>query len=718
MSYLKEFRSHISHRDYPSFVKLWEEYCAGDELDAEETCEILRAVKQSDIADPIGRHVEKILPLWETLKGGPFSHELIRLVVDIATTQHDSLSTLAFDILKNRYGSDPSFSDKIRLVGLRGKEKFQGAISNYELLSHMAKGNYVFHSGGWGVGEILDVSLVREQLVLEFDCIPGKKELSFSTAFKTLIPLQPDHFLALRFGNPDALEIEAKKNPVAIIRKLIEDLGPKTTQEIKEELCDLVIPEPEWPRWWQSTRSKLKKDTLISIPEDLREPFCIRREALSHEDRLKQLLDKKLTADALIQTIYSFLRDFPETLKKAEFKTGLTAKLSDLLSHHKDLSLAQQLQIRFLLQDVGSPQEEIPRLIQEAESIESLINATEVLSFKKRILSEVHQLKAEWKPLFLNLLLTADQGSLRDYILSELLAAQADVEVEAKLQELYTHPARHPEAFLWYFQKLQTQKTLPFSDKDGKMRFFEGLLILLSSIENKPQAKDIVKKIHSLLSEERYSLIRQMMQQASLEEVKECLLLVSKSHSLCDHDQKIFHSLAEVVYPSLAKQRKKQSPSADAEDAVIWTTQKGFDILQKKIQHLATVETVANVQEIEAARGHGDLRENAEFKAALERRDRLQSEIQLLSDQLKRARILTHQDISNTEVGIGTLVECANAKGETVSYSLLGPWDANSDKNILSFQSKFAQMIAGKVVGDTFVMQSEEWTITAIHDCL
>lgn len=720
MSYLKEFKSHISHRDYPSFLKLWEEYCSGDELDAEEACEILRAVKQSDIADPVGRHVEKIIPLWQTLHESPFSHELIRLVVDIATTNHESLSTIAFDTLKKRYGDDPHFNDKIRLVGLRGKEKFQGAISNYELLSHMNKGNYVFHSGGWGVGEILDVSLVREQLVLEFDCIPGKKELSFSTAFKTLTPLQPDHFLALRFGSPDALEAQAKKDPVEIIRKLLKDLGPKTAQEIKMELCDLVIPEAEWSRWWQSTRSKLRKDTLISIPEDLREPFCLRGAALSHEDRLKNLLEKKLDVDALIQTIYSFLRDFPETLKSSEFKTGLTAKLSEVLSHHKDLSPAQAIQTRLLLQDVGNEKEAetASRLIQEAESIESLLNATDILSFKKRILSEVRKQRSGWKALFLDLLLTADQSSLRDYVLSELLAAKADEEVNAKLRDLYTHPARHPEAFLWYFQKLQTQKTLPFSDKQGKMRFFEGLLILLSGIENKPDAKEMVKKIHSLLSEERYALIRQTMQNASIEEVKECLLLVSKSHSLSDHDQKIFHSLAEVVYPSLAKQKKKYDTDSETENSVIWTTQEGFEKLQKRIQHIATVETVANAQEIEVARSHGDLRENAEFKAALEKRDRLQSELKLLSEQLKRARVITHQDISTKEVGIGTTVDCTNTKGEKVAYTLLGPWDANPDKNILSFQSKLAQTIKGKVVGDTFTMQSEELTITAIRSYL
>ena len=49
------------------------------------------------------------------------------------------------------------------------------------------------------------------------------------------------------------------------------------------------------------------------------------------------------------------------------------------------------------------------------------------------------------------------------------------------------------------------------------------------------------------------------------------------------------------------------------------------------------------------------------------------------------------------EVGIGSIVEIADGRGKQTRYTILGPWDADPDKNILSFNSKFAQaMIGGK----------------------
>lgn len=718
MGYLKDFQTHIANHDYPSFLKLWEEYCSGDEVEAEELCDILRSVKPSDIAEPFGRHVERILPLWQKLPDDRMSHEAFKLIFDIQTSNNEHLAELAYDYLKNRYGDHKYFNDKIRLIGLRGKEKFQGAISSFELLSHMEKGKFVFHTGGWGVGEIIDVSLIREQLSLEFDYVPGKKELSFATAFKNLIPIPDDHFLALRFGNPDLLEKKAKENPVEVIRMLLRDLGPKTAAEIKEELCDLVIPVKEWTRWWQTTRAKVKKDTMIATPEDIREPFHLRKSEVTHEERLQQVLENKPDANTLIQMVYTFLRDFPETLKNSEFKATLIAKLNEMLSF-KEISPAQELQIHFFLQDLNNAKDypAIAEIIKRFETIEQLLDNVEVLSFKKRVLVEAHKNRSDWKENFLDLLFKVDQSPLRDYILSELISAGADAEVKQKLQDLYINPSKYPEAFMWYFQKLQSKNTIPFNDSQGRTRFFEGLLILLSHIENDAEQRELVKKIHALLSGGRFAIVRQMMQNSTVEDVKEFLLLASKCHSLSGHDQKIFHSLSEVAHPSLLKSRKKQEPSS-VQEGIIWTTSEGYQKLQQRIQQIATVETVENAKEIEIARSHGDLRENAEFKAALEKRDRLQSELKFLSEQLNQARIITKEDISTNEVGIGVIVDCTNKKGEKISYTLLGPWDADPEKNILSFQSKLAQTLKGKTVGEKFSLQGDELTIGGIRSYL
>jgi transcription elongation GreA/GreB family factor len=530
-----------------------------------------------------------------------------------------------------------------------------------------------------------------------------------------LIPVPEDHFLALRFGNPDELEKQAKENPARVMRMLLRDLGPKTAAEIKDELCDLVIPASEWQKWWQNARAKVKKDTMIDSPEDLGEPFRLRQAEITHEERLQKALETKPDASTLIQMVYSFLKDFPETLKNEEFKGQLQTKLSEMLSF-KEISQAQELQIHFFLQDISGEKEYAPtvEIIKKIPSFEALIKEIEIQSFKKRLLIEIRKTRPEWKEIFLTLFFQVEYNPLRDYILGELLNAKAEPEVKKKLEELLAFPDRHPETFLWYFQKAISQPSLPFGDKNGKSQVFESFLVLLSQLEQKENGRDLIKKMQATLTDGRYAIVRDIMQGASLASCKEFLLLATKCHSLSDHDIKILHSLAEVVHPSLAKARSKsEQPSAESA-TVIWTTQEGYQKLQKKVQQIATVETVQNAKEIEVARAHGDLRENAEFKAALEKRDRLQSELKFLSDQLNKARILSKDDVSTDVVGVGTVVECKTKSGDKVTYTFLGPWDADTDQNILSFQSKLAQTMKGLSVGKKFQFQGEEYTVVGI----
>lgn len=714
MTYLKDFQSQISNHDYPGLVRLWEEYCLSDEIDERELESILKIIKNSDFVESFGKQVEKILPLWEKLQDTSEKAVIFKLIIDLETTNHEQLRQYILDYLKNKYGSDENFDEKIRLIGLKTKENFQGAVSHFELVHNMKRGKFVFHKGGWGTGEIIDVSKIREQLSIEFEHVLGKKDMSFSNAFNMLVPLSDDNFFAQRFGNPDQLEEKAKSDPLQVIHLLLRDLGPKTAAEIKEELCELVIPEKDWAKWWQTARTKMKKDTMINLPEDLKQPFALRNSQITHEEQFHKLIETKTDINDFIQLLYSFIRDFSETLKNQDFKKFIQLKIQENLSY-PHLTDAQILQLHCLLEDLSLEKngQFASTIIKDFSSIPSLIQSVDILAFKKRILIVVRKIRPDWKELFLDLVLTIDQNSLRDYLFQELSSSDPH-QLKEKIDYLVKHPVQYPQACIWYFQKLIQNKESLGTDIENKNRFFEAFLIVLNHIEQDPQHRDLMKKMHHILTNNRYVVVRDIMKEATLEDIQEFLLLASKCYSLSDHDLKIFHSLAEVIYPSLAKMRKKQD--VVSEETVIWTTETGYQKVKERIQKIATVEAVQNAKDIEAARSHGDLRENMEFKAALERKNQLQSELKNLSDQLKVARVLTKADVTTNEVSIGCIVECRNQNGKNIFYTLLGPWDTDVEKGIVSFQSKLAKDIMKLKVGDHFQFQGEDFTITAIKN--
>lgn len=716
MSYLKEFLKQIHLKDFQKFLVLWEEYTMGDSVEFEEFRQLLKILIESDMARPCGQIIEKAIPLWQTIKDKEESYEILRLLIDLETTQTTTLAEIALNAVQKKYGSEQKFNDWLKMSGLREKENFQGALSKFDLLAHMKKGFFVFHTGGWGVGEIIDVSFVREQLIIEFENTGGKKDVSFANAFKTLTPLPKTHFLARRFSDADRFEAEGMEDSLNLVKTLLRDLGPKSASEIKDELCGLVINEKNWTKWWQGARAKLKKDPYIETPDSLKQPFYLRQSQILPEDKLKKALEETSEISEIIQIAYSFVRDTPTSLKDETTKEFLQSKLKNLLESPQ-ITEEQKLEVYLLLEHFfadATANKKIKEIIANHSNVEKVIQGIEIIAFKKRALITLKECRADWIPLYLDLLSSLSQIPLRDFILKELNQGEAQPLLIKKLQNLLDKPHTSPELFVWYFNKVVSDddELLPLKGETGKHDFFEAFFILMYAIENQVEYRDLLKKMYNLMTNNRYALVRQLLQGTSLPFAKEFLLLCSKCQSLSDHDKTILRSLVEVVHPSIALP-KKQKEEGD-EEGEIWTTEAGYLKIQERIRQIGTVEVVENAREIEAARALGDLRENSEFKFAQERRARLQSELKTLSDQLSRSRIITPEDINPNEIGIGNEVEIKDLKGKKFRYLILGPWDANTEENILSFNSKFAQAMSGKKVGESFDFREDKFEIESI----
>lgn len=720
MSYLDDFQMEINNRDFSKFLQLWEEYINSDSVDTEEFSELLKAIKISDFAKLFGQIVETALPLWKTIPDEQASYEILKHLIDLQTTNTPALAELALDAIKKRYPQSTELNDRLRLVGLRNRDDFQGSISNYDLLAHIAKGRFVFHTSGWGTGEIMENSTVREQLGIEFENVSGCKYVTYINAFKTLIPLPNDHFRVRRFADADALEKEAKEDPLNVIKMMLRDLGPKSASEIKDELCELVIPESEWTKWWQAARTKLKKDTIIDSPKGVKGLFQLRKKEILHEDQLNLSISDKTSARDVVQMAYSFIRDQPNIFKKQEVKDSLLEKLLALFEKNT-LTAPQELELLILLDTFFShpvKNKPLADYIRQLPEINKVVCSIEIIAIKKRALTLIRQHRQDWTELFLGFLYDIPQGLLREYLIKELNEGPTRDSLIKILENLLRHPGKHPDFFVWYFQKIigKESDNLPFADEAGKHLFFEAFFILYSLIELKPEYRDLLKKMYLIISGNRFAVVRMIFEGTSLAYTQEILLLSSKCQTLSDHDIKILRSLAQVAHPSLAPTKSHKEKQ---DTNIIWTTEAGYHRMKDRAQTVGTSEIVENAREIESARALGDLRENSEYKFALEKRARLQGELKTISEQLSRARLITREDISNDEIGIGNVVTIRNTKDNTTAtYTILGQWDADVDANILSSQSKFIQAMFGLKVGDTFEFRNEEFEVIEIKSYL
>lgn len=711
MEYLKQFQKKILEGNFPQVVSLWQEYSLCEEIHPMELEKILLLIKTSPFSDSFGKYVEEVLPLWESFEEGEEKERILSLILTIQTTNSDQLFSLAQSVVDRKYSQDPNFSKLLRYAPLKRGENFQGILSKWELLVHLKPGRFCLHTKGMGVGEVVSLSFLREEVSFEFESVSGVKELSFKNALSVLLPISADHFLAKRFGDPDSFQELSEKDPAQAIRILLRDLGPKSALEIKNEMCDYIIPEEKWQKWWQQARSKLKKDPLIEVPTSLQEPFYLRSSELTHEERLLQELSHAPSTSLLIELVYCFLRDFPSIAKSSEFKETLKGYLVKPFETNS-IDLGQEISIFFLLNDLldGAYQTQIEELIPSANDPKTTMDEIPVLSFKKRFLVELVRKREDWESFYLQLLLVVEQTALKDYLLSELLRQGKGAEVEAEMKKVVQEPGRYPFTLIWYMSSVLSTRDLPLSDAEGMRLLFEALITLLHELENQPNQKEMIKKILSIVTSNRYEHIRLLFSKLNLQEMKEMLLLCSKCRSFSDHDQKILRSLAEVVFPSLSSNEEEK----EKEDSFIWCMEEGYHKVKKRIEEIVEVDILDTAKEIEVARSYGDLRENSEFKFALEKRDLLQAEYRKLTSDLSKMRILNPEDVNATKIGVGVVFGIQFEDGSVVSYTVLGPFDADAEKSILSYQSKFIKELEGKQVGDSCQVNKKQGKINFI----
>lgn len=127
----------------------------------------------------------------------------------------------------------------------------------------------------------------------------------------------------------------------------------------------------------------------------------------------------------------------------------------------------------------------------------------------------------------------------------------------------------------------------------------------------------------------------------------------------------------------------------------------GHKRLRDELTRLERKDRIEVIKAIEVARGHGDLRENAEYHAAKERQGYIEGRIIELKDKLGRAEVIDCSKVDCERVVFGTVVTVVDLDTEEeMRYQLLGPDESDVEQGSISILSPFGRALIGKGEGD------------------
>jgi transcription elongation factor GreA len=126
-------------------------------------------------------------------------------------------------------------------------------------------------------------------------------------------------------------------------------------------------------------------------------------------------------------------------------------------------------------------------------------------------------------------------------------------------------------------------------------------------------------------------------------------------------------------------------------------------ILKRFTEEIAALERELKVElpkEIQRARELGDLRENAEYKAAKDRQDIVNARIAMLKKRMGEISMMNLERIPRDKAGFGSTVHLRDENGDTVIYQLVMPEEADAEKGMISTSSPIGRAILNKEEGD------------------
>lgn len=148
-------------------------------------------------------------------------------------------------------------------------------------------------------------------------------------------------------------------------------------------------------------------------------------------------------------------------------------------------------------------------------------------------------------------------------------------------------------------------------------------------------------------------------------------------------------------------------------------TPKGLQALREELKQLREFERPKNVLDIEEARAHGDLRENAEYHAAKEKQGFIETRLRELEGMIAMSEVIDPGKLSGTKVVFGATVKLTDPNTEeVVTYTIVGDCESDIKLGKIAISAPLARAMIGKEEGDTVVLRNakggREYEVTEV----
>jgi transcription elongation GreA/GreB family factor len=691
--------------DLESINEEWIVGLAGGEINSEELYEALNGLVKAD------RSVEADNGAADLYQALVEAEKVDDALVVLSWIGARGKTSDVFGMLKKLFSKDRNTLRMLEPAGFGGDLPVSKCFERLAFLRSLKTGLLCYNET-WGFGIIEDIDNFYAMLEIDFEN-KGEHEMAFSYAAEALDLLTEDHIMAIKHNNPAELARMIKEEPAEVVKCALHSYGNLSITRLMEKMIPSLMPEAKWKKFWEVARKNLKDDATVEIPKKRSDNIIYHRKGRAYDDKWFSMIAKESDIEGLFERFKDILEKKIDTTSEVA-REALANRLSFIIKGAPSARPEWKAEGFIYARTFGIE----PTDLDTEKLIHDLI-ADDLVDTLDKLPSR--QLQA-----LLTILIENDKeavaATLSEVIpvvshpvLNEIMASLIANDVEEAVKQIMTSAVARRKAsapmLLWcqrspdYVQKwdLISRGDLAFRIQEAlEVNVAGAMLRAQNQLRERFQTEEWLHDVMGLMEEQQR---RDFMRRIHEGQGWDALDRKSVEAKVL----RKFPELQDIILPTAS-----QTASATRRESQL-TSARSYAERQRQLEKIMTVEIPENSKEIEVARSHGDLRENAEFKYAKERQGLLMAQGAQLAENLEKVKPTNFTDIPNEVVAAGVGVELSYEESGTVeTYYILGVWDQDEALSIISSQTSLAKALAGHREGDKVNIPGGECVIKSV----
>jgi len=624
---------------------------------------------------------------------------------------------------RGKFAKHSQLEDYIRISNLtqNWRNVFE-AINDFEKHISFDAKNFVFHRS-WGVGIIRSVK--DDEIEINFGRKYGIRKMSLKMAVGALQALAKDHIWVLKATkSKEALAKMIKDDKTWALKTIIKSFDNNCDfKRVKAELVPGILSPSEWTSWSTAARKVLDTDATFGINPDDISHYIVRERAISQEEKLSDEFKAQKQFFARIDILMRFDQEADTTnelfAEMVHYFDGFLKAFNSV----NEQTIASYLVIRRisakhpnLAPELTYTFEQLYNEIENPNALYLSLKDTKNTSLHSDFLACIRELLPNWDKEYIRLFPTV----LKQDMITQLMNAGHTEEIQQLAKDTFENYRDYRDAVIFFFKECQDEdwfKETGISYEKQMIALIHIMDINFREIENHTRTTDnkkINRQIQVLLFKNNTLLDYCLTDDENLpkeERLERITRLYTLVNDVSDLDPTIKMNMRNRILEQYPDFKFQETEEKTITSKGLIVTSKMLEIKKAQLEHITKVEIPENSKEIGEAMAQGDLKENAEYKAAKEKQTQLNAMGTRLQDEIDRAQIFDPSSITVARVGFGNKVELTNTEtGEKEIYTILGPWESDPDNRIISYMSPLGNSIMNAKVGETLTFEINEVT--------